>query len=74
MAIVAIAFLGLGFLVVFLGAMSLRHTWWQNPHGRKQTEDLYVTDNRSRRSHVRVILFGGVLFAIGVLLIVLAIP
>ena len=70
MGIAAIAFIGLGFLIVFLGAMSLRNTH-QNPQYQNHPDDPYVADTKYRRVHVWIILAGAGPLIIGVLLILL---
>ncbi len=70
MGIAAIIFIGLGFLVVFLGTMSLRNTH-QNPQYRNHPDDPYIADMKYRRAHVQIILVGAVLLVVGVLLVLL---
>lgn len=66
MGIVAIIFLGLGFLVVFLAAMSLqRGSYDGNYYKRSLDEHDYAAVNRLHRLHVQAIVLGGLPFIVG---------
>ena len=72
---IAIALLGIGFLIIFLGTMSLQSWSSHERDGYKKNpnDDSYVIEHRYRHLHVRTIVAGGGIFVLGAIIMTFAV-